>query len=211
MKRNDSFDIDEQEPWEENQVENWQDKKPKRDEKNATSAIGEFLSWILTIVAAVVIALLLNRFILINAEIPSGSMENTIMTGDKLIGFRLAYLFKEPERGDIIIFRYPDDETQNYVKRIIGCPGDTVVIQDAQIYINGSTEPLQEDYLKEDWMVSTGPYTFEVPQDSYLVLGDNRNDSADARYWTNKYVAKDKILGKAIFRYWPLNKFKVLH
>ena len=182
----------------------------EKEERNSTSVIGELISWILTIVAAVAIALILNRFVLINAEIPSGSMENTIMTGDKLIGFRLSYLFKEPQRGDIVIFQYPDDETQKYVKRVIGCPGDTVVIEKGKIYINGATEPLEEDYLKEDWVVATGPYTFEVPKNSYFVMGDNRNDSWDARYWTNTYVTKDKILGKAIFRYWPINQVKLL-
>ena len=74
----------------------------KSDTKNAASVAGEFLSWVITIVAAVLIAMFLNRFVLINAEIPSGSMENTIMTGDKLIGFRWSYLFSGPERGDII-------------------------------------------------------------------------------------------------------------
>ena len=119
----------------------------KSDTKNAASVAGEFLSWVITIVAAVLIAMFLNRFVLINAEIPSGSMENTIMTGDKLIGFRWSYLFSGPERGDIIIFKFPDDESQNYVKRVIGCPGDTVKIEDGKVYVNG--ELLEEDYLKE--------------------------------------------------------------
>ncbi|HCJ75493.1 signal peptidase I [Thermoguttaceae bacterium LCP21S3_D4] len=184
-------------------------RKKNSDGKNAASAAGEFLSWVLTIVAAVLIAMFLNRFVLINAEIPSGSMENTIMTGDKLIGFRWAYLFSEPERGDIIIFKFPDDESQNYVKRVIGCPGDTVKIENGKVYVNG--ELLEEDYLKETWTIATGPYTFEVPEDSYFVMGDNRNNSYDGRYWTNTYVKKDKILGKAIFRYWPLKDFKVLN
>ena len=82
----------------------------KSDTKNAASVAGEFLSWVITIVAAVLIAMFLNRFVLINAEIPSGSMENTIMTGDKLIGFRWSYLFSGPERGDIIIFKFPEPE-----------------------------------------------------------------------------------------------------
>ena len=181
----------------------------KSDTKNAASTAGEFLSWVITIVAAVLIAMFLNRFVLINAEIPSGSMENTIMTGDKLIGFRWSYLFSGPERGDIIIFKFPDDESQNYVKRVIGCPGDTVKIEDGKVYVNG--ELLEEDYLKETWTVATGPYTFEVPEDSYFVMGDNRNNSYDGRYWTNTYVKKDKILGKAIFRYWPLKNFKILN
>ena len=170
------------------------EEKKKEDRK-------EIMSWILTIAIAVALALFLNNFVIINARIPSGSMENTIMTGDRLIGLRLAYKNSDPQRGDIIIFKFPDDETQKYVKRVIGLPGETVTIKDAKVYIDG--ELLEEDYLKEDWVVSTGPYTFEVPEGSYFVMGDNRNDSWDARFWTNTYVTEDKILGKAIFRYWP--------
>jgi len=140
-------------------------------------------------------------------HVPTGSMENTIMPGDRLIGNRLAYIKDGPERGDVVVFKYPDDEKETYVKRVIGLPGETVEIRDAKIYINGSEEPLEEDYLKEDWIVATGPYTFEVPEGHYLVMGDNRNDSWDARYWTNTYVARDKILGKAVFTYWPIRDF----
>lgn len=166
--------------------------------------IKDLLSWVLTIAAAVLLALFLNNVVIINARIPSGSMENTIMTGDRVIGLRFAYNKSDPKRGDIIIFRYPDDETEKYVKRVIGLPGETVTIQDAKVYIDG--EELQEDYLKEEWVVATGPYTFEVPEDCYFVMGDNRNNSWDARYWTNTYVAKDKILGQAKFRYWPFSE-----
>ena len=110
------FQIDESEPWPENRMDEREDSSNKKDERNSTSFIGEAISWVLTIVVAVAIAFLLNKFVLINAEIPSGSMENTIMTGDKLIGFRWSYLFSQPKRGDIVIFKYPDDESQNYVK-----------------------------------------------------------------------------------------------
>ena len=90
----------------------------------------ELFHWILTLAIAVIIALCVNRFVLVNAEIPSGSMENTIMTGDRVFGNRLAYIFGEPKRFDIIIFRYPDDEKQLFIKRIIGLPGETVEILD---------------------------------------------------------------------------------
>ena len=112
-----------------------------------------------------------------------------------------------PERGDIVIFKYPDNEEETYVKRVVGLPGETVTIENAKVYIDGSETPLDEPYLKEEWTVATGPYTFEVPEDCYFVMGDNRNDSWDARYWTNTYVSGDKILGKAIFTYWPLSEF----
>lgn len=173
--------------------------------KQEQSAVREVLSWFITIILAVIAALIIKNFIIINANIPSGSMENTIMTGDRIFGFRLAYRDKTPGRGDIIIFKYPDNEEENYVKRVIGLPGETVTISDARIYIDGSKVPLEESYLKEEWTVATGPYTFEVPEDSYLVLGDNRNNSFDARYWENTYVREDKILGKAIFRYFPVS------
>ena len=88
---------------------------------------------------------------------------------------------------------------------ILGLPGETVDIRDGYIYIDGADTPLDEDYLKEDWTVATGNYHFEVPEDSYLMLGDNRNDSWDARYWTNPYVREDKILGKAAVIYWPVH------
>ena len=176
-----------------------EDSKLKR--KKEESAVREVISWFITIALAVVAALFVKNYIVINANIPSGSMENTIMTGDRLFGNRLAYMKEGPKRGDIVIFKFPDDETENYVKRVIGLPGEKVTINDAKIYINDSETPLVENYLKEEWTVAYGPYEFEVPEGSYFVLGDNRN-----KYWDNTYVAEDKILGKAVFRYYPLNK-----
>ena len=170
----------------------------------------EVLSWIITFALAIGAAFLIKNYLIINADVPTGSMENTIMPDDCIMGFRLAYTFSEPKRGDIVIFKYPDDETQKYVKRIIGLPGDTVTIEDGEIYINGSSTPYQESYLKEEWVVATGPYEFEVPEDSYLVLGDNRNNSSDARYWTNTYVSKDEIIGKAEFVYFPFSRLGAL-
>ena len=181
-----------------------EDSKLKR--KKEESAVREVISWFITIALAVVAALFVKNYIVINANIPSGSMENTIMTGDRLFGNRLAYMKEGPKRGDIVIFKFPDDETENYVKRVIGLPGEKVTINDAKIYINDSETLLVENYLKEEWTVAYGPYEFEVPEGSYFVLGDNRNNSWDARYWDNTYVAEDKILGKAVFRYYPLNK-----
>ncbi len=174
------------------------------------SFLQELMSWLIPILAAVLVALVLKNYVIINATVPSGSMLNTIQEGDNLLGFRLAYEFSEPERGDIVIFYYPDDESQMFIKRIIGLPGETVVIQDAKIYINGAEEPLDEDYLREEWVVNTGPYEFVIPEDSYLMLGDNRNNSKDARVWTNTYVTRDKIVGKALFIYYPFSHAKWL-
>ncbi len=182
----------------------------RKREKEAINPKREVISWILYFAAAIAIALFLKNYIIINANIPTGSMENTIMTGDNVIGFRLSYTFSKPERGDIIIFKYPDDETQNFVKRVIGLPGETVTIKEAKVYINGSEEPLDESYLKEEWVRDNGPFEFEVPEGCYFVMGDNRNSSKDSRYWTNTYVTEDEIIGKAIFVYFPFNHAGVL-
>lgn len=180
------------------------DESEKEEAQKSTSASREILSWVLTFALAIGAAFLIKNYLIINADVPTGSMENTIMPGDRLIGNRLAFLKDTPERGDVVIFHYPDDEEELYVKRVIGLPGEEVRIDDGKIYIDGSETPLEEDYLKEEWTVATGPYLFEVPDDCYLVLGDNRNDSWDARYWDNKYVSIDKILGKGEVIYWPL-------
>ncbi len=184
--------------------------KEKGSQAKTRSIQQELVSWVLNFAIAIVVALILKNYVIINAKVPTGSMENTIQPGDDLFGFRLSYIFSEPKRGDIIIFKYPDDETQKYVKRVIGLPGDTVVIEDAMVYINGSTEPLDESYLKEKWIKDTGPYEFVVPEDSYFVMGDNRNSSWDSRYWMNTFVSKDKIIGKAIFVYFPFSRFGTL-
>lgn len=183
--------------------------KKKEKEEKPVNIGKEIISWILIIVIALAASFLVNRFVIVNATVPSGSMENTIKTGNRIIGWRFAYTFGEPERGDIIIFKFPDDETQNYVKRIIGLPGDTVEIISGEIFINGSNTPLEENYLKEEW-VYTANEIFEVPEDSYFMLGDNRNSSNDSRSWQNKYVKKDKILGKASICYWPFSDMGIL-
>lgn len=178
----------------------------------------EVFSWIRMFVIVVAVVFVATRFIIINATIPSGSMETTIMTSDRLIGFRFSYWFEDPERGDIILFSYPVDESQTYIKRVIGLPGETVEIRDGGIYIDGSDTPLEEDYLFEEWYWENDGYYFEVPEDCYLVLGDNRNNSADSRVWASEavsaglavteeeaysysYVRRDQIKGKAIFTY----------
>ena len=170
----------------------------RKEKEESVSTARELFQWVAAIVAAVLIALAIDNFVIVNAQIPSGSMENTIMTGDRVIGNRFAYSFSDPQRFDIIIFRYPDDESQLFIKRIIGLPGETVEIRDGKIYLNGSDEPLEDVQTKETMVGSFGPYT--VPENSYFVMGDNRNDSKDSRYWTNTFVTKDEILGKAIFR-----------
>ncbi|EHI55504.1 hypothetical protein HMPREF9333_01219 [Johnsonella ignava ATCC 51276] len=170
--------------------------------KKDFNLLSEILSWISVIVIAAIIALVLNNFIIANSRVPSASMENTIMTNDRIIGLRMAYLFSDPQRGDIVIFKFPDDEKVYYVKRIIGIPGDTVDIINGKVYLNNSKTPLDEPYIKEA-MLPEAPMHFEVPDGGYFCLGDNRNSSKDARRWINTYVHKDKIIAKVVLRYFP--------
>lgn len=165
----------------------------------------ELLSYIEIIMISLLIALFLVNFVIINARIPSNSMLNGIAEGDRLIGFRLSYLFSDPKRGDVVIFKNPDDESETFIKRVIGTPGDKVEIKAGILYIND--EVIQEDYIREPmWEEDYGPYF--VPNDCYFMLGDNRNYSKDSRKWTTTpFVAKKKILGKAIFKYYDSIEF----
>ena len=161
----------------------------------------ELWEYVKMILFVVIVVLVVDNFLLINAVIPSESMENTIMTGDRIFGNRLAYLFDDPERFDIVIFKYPDDESQRFIKRVIGLPGETVKIREGKVYINGSDTPLDDSFTPETPVGNFGPYT--VPEGCYFMLGDNRNNSRDSRMWDNPYVKKEKILGKAVLRYFP--------
>ena len=174
----------------------------------------EIWDYVKMIIIVVVVVLVINNVVLINAKIPSESMENTIMTGDRIFGYRLAYglnmdvfgheiskKWKDPERFDIVIFKYPDDETEWFIKRVIALPGETVLVKDGKVYINGSKKALSEPYIKEEPVEDFGPY--KVPKNGYFVMGDNRNNSNDAREWETHYVSRDEVLGKAWFRYYP--------
>lgn len=180
-------------------------KEKKAEEEQPFSWKREIISWIEILVVAALLAFFINTFIIANSRVPSGSMENTIMTKDRVIGSRLTYRFQEPERGDVAIFIWPDSpkgKKINYVKRIIGLPGDIIDIKNGAVYLNNSDTPLDEPYLKEP-MKPEKPMHFEVPEGCYFMMGDNRNNSIDARYWENTYVKKKDILAKVYFRYFP--------
>lgn len=243
-------------------------KTSNRREKNPV--VKEIFSWIRIIIFAIVIAVVINNFIIINANVPSGSMENTIIPGDRMIGLRGSYWFSSPKRGDIVIFNNPEyvegespKDSKLYVKRTIGLPGETIKIEEAKVYVNDSNKPLKESYLKEEWIKNAGYDTgmdynngsiyFYVPKkgdkivikdgikylngnqitlkdaylegtssetttvpdgeytvknDCYFLMGDNRNDSWDCRYWSGtNYVMEDDILARAIVGYLPWRGF----
>lgn len=188
----------------ENNLENIEKQKTKKSSKRKNSLGRELLEDVVLVIVVLAVVFILKNYVLINAVIPSDSMENTIMTGDRVFGNRLAYRFGEPERGDIVIFKYPDNEEELYIKRVIGLPGDKVEIRDGLVYLNDSAKPLEEPYLKETPVGDYGPY--QVPEDGYFMLGDNRNWSKDSRFWENTYVTREEVLAKAVFRYYPFDE-----
>jgi signal peptidase I len=136
-------------------------------------------------------------------KVPTGSMTPTIKVDDWFYVNKLSYKLSPIKRKDIIVFWFPDNPSERYVKRVIGLGGEEVLIKNCKVYVNGN--PLDEPYINEPMSeIGYGPY--KVPEDSYFVLGDNRNDSLDSRFWNNKFVRKDQVIGKPSLRFWPLKR-----
>lgn len=160
-----------------------------------------FKEWVVPVVIALVIVLFLNKFVFILVTVPTGSMEHTIIPGDRLYVNEL-FSIEEAERGDILVFKSDELNDKRLVKRLIGLPGETVEVKgDGSIYIDG--EKIEEPYVENS---SGEDRIFIIPANSYLFLGDNRPISYDARYWNNPYITKDKVIGKVLFRFFPLNR-----
>ncbi|MDQ3023860.1 MAG: signal peptidase I [bacterium] len=162
--------------------------------------------WVPTLAIAIALALLIRTNAIASFFIPSGSMENTLRRGDLLIADKLSYklLHNDPQRGDVMIFRYPDNPKLDYIKRVIGLPGDIIEVHDGKVFVNGGQ--LKETYIKEEPFSTYGPV--QVPQEKYFVMGDNRNHSSDSRVWG--YVPRKNFEGRALFVFWPPTRAKVI-
>ncbi len=187
-----------------------------------------------TIVFVVVMVIIIRFFVGEIRWIPSGSMRPTLLEGDRIFVERFSRFYKTPERGDIMVFYPPSTEIKNtpwklfarltgffckdvaYIKRVIGMPGDKFEIKTDKtgksiVYIND--EPYEENYIKSvyDYSICTeamncGP--FVIPEGEYFMMGDNRGNSQDSRYWGT--LKKDRFIGKAVFLFWPFNRVKAL-
>ena len=156
------------------------------------------LSWGKVFMTALIIAFLLREFVVVNAQVVTGSMEPTIMAGDRVIFLRTAYLFHDPERFDVIAFDFFEDgESLIYVKRVIGLPGEQVEIINGQVFIDGE----YNDFAHGSQIGNYGP--FLIPDGHFFVLGDNRNHSSDSRNWPNPFLPREQILGRAAFSHFP--------
>lgn len=182
-------------------TEDMKEKKP--------GLLREIIGFLVYVAVVVGITYLIITFVGQRTYVSGSSMENTLSDGDNLIVDKVTYRFSDPKRFDIIVFPFRYEEKTYYIKRIIGLPGETVEIQDGNIYIDG--EILNESYGREV-MKSAGlaadPVT--LGEDEYFVLGDNRNDSMDSRDPSVGKIHRDEIIGRAWVRIWPLNKFGVL-
>ncbi len=164
------------------------------------------------LVLSIVLAFGIRHFVAEARYIPSESMLPTLEVNDRLIVEKMSYRFREPKRGDVVVFR-PTEAIQKaqpnfndaLIKRIVGLPGETIVVANGQVYID--EQPIVENYIDEDPAYSWGPQT--IPEDSYLVLGDNRNNSYDSHYWG--FVPKENLIGRAAVRVWPPDRLGALN
>lgn len=163
--------------------------------------IEDALNWIKIVFSVLIFMLILINFVVVNAVVHHSSMENTLSDGDRIVAFRLAYLFREPALHDIVVFNRAFDDML-YIKRVIGIPGDEVHIVGGSVYVNGI--PLGNT-ANQTTAGNFGPVA--VPEGHFFVLGDNRNNSIDSRHWPETFVSGEKILGRAIFRYFPRFRF----
>lgn len=165
-----------------------------------------------TILWALVLALILRTFVVQAFWIPSGSMVPTLLPGDRVLVAKFWYWFQEPKRGQIMVFKYPVDPQRDFVKRIVGLPGDVIEVRDGVVIVNGTS--LSEPYVRNRDMFTLTESTvfpkipFTVPKDSFFVMGDNRPNSQDSRFWG--FVPMQNVRGPAFVRYWPLDRLGLM-
>jgi signal peptidase I len=153
-----------------------------------------------SIIPAILIAIVLNLFIVQPTKVRGESMEPTLHTNEYLLVEKISYRLHQPRRGDVVVFKYPRDEQENFIKRVIAIPGDTVEIVSGRVSING--QPIVEPYLLQlprESMAAT-----EIPDGKLFVLGDNRLNSNDSRAFG--MVSMDEVVGRAWLRYWPIDQ-----
>ena len=170
-------------------------------------------NWGEPFVIAAILALLIRTFLLGPYKIPTGSMRPTFLEGDRIFVDKVTYRFHEPQRGDIVVFKYPLDRKKDFVKRLVGLSKDQVEIREGKLWINGEmmeTPPFSEHYYynRDDWQFGKVGQAIKVPGDNFFVLGDNSAQSSDSRNWG--FVPKKNMVGKAFFIWWPPNRIKLV-
>ena len=179
--------------------------------------------WVESLIIAFLMAMVIRTFVVQAFKIPTASMRMTLLEGDLILvnkfiyGAKIPFLnsslpkVRFPKRGDVVVFIYPEDKKKDFIKRLVGLPGESVEIRGGSIYIND--KPAQEPVFNRIYYYNRGDFGAEeqkiiVPKDSYFVLGDNSASSKDSRYWG--FVPKNNLLGKALIIYWPLNRMRIV-
>ena len=170
------------------------------------------VEWVVILAAALLVAFVIKQYVVQAFYIPSGSMEHTLNIGDRVLVNKLSYRMHDIHRGDIVVFKRPpgegpsSPEIKDLIKRVVGLPGDTVESRDGRIFIND--RPLEEKYLDDGVRTVPAVEKTVVPPNSYFLMGDNRGNSRDSRFFGA--VPKDLIIGRAFVRVWPLGDLSLL-
>ena len=185
-------------------------KTQESETKQASAPSKAWRGWqenLILIAIALILALFIRTFVAEPRYIPSESMYPTLYEGDRLVVEKVSYRFQPPKTGDIVVFQPPPelqkrgyDKDQAFIKRISGVPGEILSVSNGKVYLNG--KPLQEDYIAEPPSQPFPPV--KVPENQFFVMGDNRNNSNDSRYWG--FLPKENIIGRAVFRFWPFDR-----
>ena len=166
----------------------------------------EIKDWVVSIVIAVVLAMIIRTFVVELYLVDGPSMRPTLQHAQRLVVNKFIYHFRAPEKGEVLIFRYPKDPSRDFIKRVIAVPGDTIEIKDGNVFVNGELQ--NEDYIlskcRGDYPKST------IPEGHIFVMGDNRNNSEDSRFPDVGFEPFDLIKGKAMLVFWPLDAWKTL-
>ncbi len=182
-------------------------KRRRSDSKKKGSFISTILEWLITIVAALIISFLINKFLIFKVYIPSESMYPTLKVKDQLFVTKM-YSRDSIQRGDILVF-FSDEFNELLIKRVIGLPGDDIVVKaSGEVLVNG--EVLEETYVVQKDETAIFDLEFKVPEDKYFFLGDNRANSLDSRYWSEPYIDFEDIRGEARIIIYPFNRIRIL-
>ncbi|MFA5388992.1 MAG: signal peptidase I [Candidatus Omnitrophota bacterium] len=167
--------------------------------------------WVEPIIIALILALIIRTFVVQAFKIPTGSMRQTLIEGDRILVNKFIYKFTQPKRGDVIVFVSPEDKKKDFIKRLVGLPGENIEISGGAIMINNV--PVEEKSITGRRYYNRGEFGMEgqvitIPADAYYVLGDNSISSRDSRYWG--FMPRKYLLGKAFLIYWPPNRIGMI-
>lgn len=167
--------------------------------------------WFVSIIVAVALAFCIRTFLVEPYMVQGSSMYPTLVNNERLIVDKLSYYVTDPKRGEIIVFRYPKDQSRDFIKRVIAVGGDTIEMREGKVFVNGTM--LEEDYIYKD--DPKGPNLSDyrksvVPAGHIFVLGDNRNNSEDSRFADVDFVPLDLVKGRAVFAFWPVDQIRMI-